>query len=404
MKLTDQIVSDAAPKVRNYKLSDGNGLFVVVTPLGTKYWRWKYFYNDKEKSLSIGAFPEITVLQARASRDKALADLKLGIDPSVQKQIKKQVNAIAVDCSFEIVAREWFAIRMVDKSKTHQKRCMAILESYLFPSIGRFPANEIKPVMLLGALRKIENKGIIETANRARQIAGQVFSYAVITGRAENNPAINLRGALKVPIKGHHAAITEPTELGRFLTALESFRGSFTVVSAIRASVLWFCRPGELCKLKWADVNWEKKRIEYTASKTAQAHIIPLASQSVRLLQELTSASGSSPFIFASPRGKDRAIALDSMRMAMRSMGFSKEDVTTHGFRATARTLLDEELGFRIDWIEQQLAHTVRDPNGRAYNRTSHLEQRFVMMQAWADYLDKLTNIDKDSENDKDSK
>ena len=396
MKLTDQVVSEAQPKDRNYKLSDGNGLFVVVTPLGTKYWRLKYFINDKEKSLSIGAFPEISVAQARAEREKALADLKLGIDPSVQKQIKKQVSAISVDSSFEFVAREWFAIRMVNKSKTHQKRCLAILENYLFPSLGRFPTGDIKPVFLLGALRKIESKGVIETANRARQIAGQVFSYAVITGRAESNPAINLKGALKVPIKGHHAAITEPNELARFLIALESFRGSYTVVSAIRAAVLWFCRPGELCKLKWTDINWDKSRIEYIASKTAQAHIIPLAKQSIELLQELSSVSGSSQFIFASPRGKDRPIALDTMRMAMRSMGFSKEDVTTHGFRATARTLLDEELGFRIDWIEQQLAHTVRDPNGRAYNRTSHLEQRFEMMQAWADYLDKLTSTDKD--------
>ena len=396
MKLTDQIVNDATPKDRNYKLSDGNGLFVVVTPLGTKYWRLKYFINEKEKSLSIGAFPDISVAQARAGREKALADLKLGIDPSVQKQIKKQVNAISVDSSFEFVAREWFAIRMTNKSKTHQKRCLAILENYLFPSLGRFPTHDIKPVFLLGALRKIETKGVIETANRARQIAGQVFSYAVITGRAENNPAINLKGALKVPIKGHHAAITEPDELARFLIALESFRGSYTVVSAIRAAVLWFCRPGELCKLKWTDINWDKNRIEYIASKTAQAHIIPLAKQSIELLQGLSSVSGNSQFIFASPRGKDRAIALDSMRMAMRSMGFSKDDVTTHGFRATARTLLDEELGFRVDWIEQQLAHTVRDPNGRAYNRTSHIEQRAQMMQAWADYLDKLTNINKD--------
>ena len=396
MKLTDQIVNDATPKDRNYKLSDGNGLFVVVTPLGTKYWRLKYFINEKEKSLSIGAFPDISVAQARAGREKALADLKLGIDPSVQKQIKKQVNAISVDSSFEFVAREWFAIRMTNKSKTHQKRCLAILENYLFPSLGRFPTHDIKPVFLLGALRKIETKGVIETANRARQIAGQVFSYAVITGRAENNPAINLKGALKVPVKGHHAAITEPDELARFLIALESFRGSYTVVSAIRAAVLWFCRPGELCKLKWTDINWDKNRIEYIASKTAQAHIIPLAKQSIELLQGLSSVSGNSQFIFASPRGKDRAIALDSMRMAMRSMGFSKDDVTTHGFRATARTLLDEELGFRVDWIEQQLAHTVRDPNGRAYNRTSHIEQRAQMMQAWADYLDKLTNINKD--------
>ena len=396
MKLTDQIVNDATPKDRNYKLSDGNGLFVVVTPLGTKYWRLKYFINEKEKSLSIGAFPDISVAQARAGREKALADLKLGIDPSVQKQIKKQVNAISVDSSFEFVAREWFAIRMANKSKTHQKRCLAILENYLFPSLGRFPTHDIKPVFLLGALRKIETKGVIETANRARQIAGQVFSYAVITGRAENNPAINLKGALKVPIKGHHAAITEPDELARFLIALESFRGSYTVVSAIRAAVLWFCRPGELCKLKWTDINWDRNRIEYIASKTAQAHIIPLAKQSIELLQGLSSVSGNSQFIFASPRGKDRAIALDSMRMAMRSMGFSKDDVTTHGFRATARTLLDEELGFRVDWIEQQLAHTVRDPNGRAYNRTSHIEQRAQMMQAWADYLDKLTSSDKE--------
>ena len=396
MKLTDKIVSVAAPKIRNYKLSDGNGLFVVVTPLATKYWRLKYFFNGKEKSLSIGAFPEISVLDARAARDKALADIKQGIDPSIQKQIKKQVNAIAIDNSFEFVAREWFAIRLSSKSETHQKRCLAILENYLFASLGRFPINDIKPVFLLAALRKIESKGIIETANRARQIAGQVFSYAVITGRAENNPAVNLKGALKVPVKGHHAAITEPSELAKFLIALESFRGSFTVVSAIKASVLWFCRPGELCKLKWSDINWDKKRIEYIASKTAQPHIIPLASQSIQLLQELSSVSGSSQFIFASPRGKDRAIALDSMRMAMRSMGFSKDDVTTHGFRATARTLLDEVLGFRVDWIEQQLAHTVRDPNGRAYNRTAHLEQRSDMMQTWADYLNQLTNNDKD--------
>lgn len=392
MKLTDQIVSAAEAKPRNYKLSDGNSLFVVITPLNTKYWRLKYFFNDKEKSLSIGAFPEISVLEARALRDKALEDIKQGIDPSIQKQIKKQVSAISSDNSFEFVAREWFAIRMTSKSLTHQKRSLAILENYLFTSLGRFPVNDIKPVLLLAALRKIENKGIIETANRARQIAGQVFSYAVITGRTENNPAINLRGALKIPVKGHHSAITEPNDLARFLIALGSFRGSVAVVTAIKASVLWFCRPGELCNLKWSDINWDKKRIEYIASKTAQPHIIPLATQAIVMLQELSSVTGTSPFIFASPRGKDRSISLDSMRMAMRSMGFSKDHVTTHGFRATARTLLDEVLGFRIDWIEQQLAHTVRDHNGRAYNRTAHLEQRSEMMQAWADYLDNLTN------------
>lgn len=390
MPLTVLQVEKAKPKEKDYKLSDERGMYLLVTKAGGKYWRLKYRIDGKEKMLSIGTYPDLSLKDAREMRDEARNQLAKGIDPSAAKQAKKQSSRIAADNSFEMIAKEWFAARMKDKSATHQARTLSILDSYLYPFIGRKPISEITPLMLLDALRRMEAKGIVETARRAKQTASQVFRYAIITGRAQHDPAADLKGALQIPKKRHFAAITEPKKVGTLMVAIDNYHGSYVVQTALKCSALWFCRPGELRALEWANVNWQEKRLEIVAEKTYQEHIIPLSSQAIELLESLQPITGQGRYIFPSNRGFSRPMSENTIRVALRTMGFSNDDMTAHGFRAMARTLLDEVLNYRVEWIEQQLAHSVKDANGRAYNRTKHLPQRFEMMQHWADYLDEL--------------
>ena len=244
--------------------------------------------------------------------------------------------------------------------------------------------------MLLETLRKMEAKGIVETARRAKQTASQVFRYAIITGRAQHDPAADLKGALQIPKKRHFAALTDPKQVGGLMLAIDNYHASYTVKAALKCSALWFCRPGELRALEWSNVNWDEKRLEIIAEKTHQQHIIPLSTQAIELLESMQPISGYSKYVFPSNRGMSRPMSENTIRVALRTMGYGNDDMTAHGFRALARTLLDEVLNYRVEWIEQQLAHTVKDANGRAYNRTKHLPQRFEMMQRWADYLDEL--------------
>jgi integrase len=390
MPLTDRQVKAAKPQEKKYKLADEKGLYLEVRPNGSRYWRMKYRFHGKEKLAAFGVYPDVSLAAARELRDSARQQLTQGIDPSAAKKAQKQAGRTAAENSFELIAREWFSVRMSDKSEGHQARTMRALEKHLFGSIGNRPISEISALDLLPVLRKIEDKGHVETAHRVKQVAGQVFRYGIVTGRCERDPSADLKDALKPAKKSHFAAITDPKELGRLLVSIDEYPGTPAVIAALKCSALWFCRPGELRHVRWDQINWEEKRIEITAEKTFQQHIIPLAKQSIEILENLQPITGRSEYIFPSARGASRPMSDGAVRIALRGMGYDRETHTAHGFRATARTLLDEVLNYRVEWIEQQLAHEVKDANGRSYNRTRHLEQRRKMMQHWADYLDQL--------------
>ncbi len=390
MALTHRQVQAAKPLDKDVKLSDGKGLYLLVKKTGAKYWRMKYRFYGKEKLLSIGVYPEVSLQKAREACNEARKLLIDGIDPSAHKKAVKIANMVSSDNSFEVIAREWFASHMKDKAETHRVRALRMLTADLFPEIGRLPVKDITAPILLVALRKVEQRGAVQTAHRTKQIAGQVFRYAIATGRAERDPTPDLRGALQPTTTKHFAAITEPREAGRLLVAIDGFQGTFVVKAAVKLSALFFCRPGELRHMKWSDINYEEHRIEITAEKTRQQHIIPLSNQAIAILEDLKPITSRSEYIFPSARGASRCMSENAVRIALRAMGYDNDTMTAHGFRAMARTLLDEILGFRVEWIEQQLAHAVKDANGRAYNRTKHLKQRTDMMQKWADYLDQL--------------
>lgn len=393
--LTALVVKQAKPKEKTYRMYDGMGLFLEIRPNNAKYWRMKYRYASKEKLLALGVYPTISLKEARTTRDQAKQLLSKGIDPSAKKQADKAARKEAGANTFEAIFNEWFLTKMQDKSLSHQKRTRSLITKHLLPAFGKTPIKEITPLMLLNALRKIEAKGLIETTHKTKQAAGQIFRFAVVTGRAERDPCADLKGALK-PIKvKHFAAITEPAAVGRLLLALDNYQGSPAVMAALKLSPLFFCRPGELRHMEWAEIDWDKKQWEIPAEKMKmrESHIVPLCKQAINMLEPLHAITGRGKYVFPNPRSNSRPMSENAVRTAIRTLGYSNEEMTPHGFRAIARTLLDEELGYRFELIEHQLAHAVRDATGRAYNRTKHLKQRYEMMQRWADYLDKLKLI-----------
>jgi len=391
MALSDTKIRAAKPKEKDYKLADEKGLYLLVKPAGGKYWRFKYRFDGKERKLSIGVYPDVSLAHARQARDSARTLLAQSIDPGLHKKAAKMARIEAAGNSFEIVAREWFDKRG-PKSESADKRLVRMLEKDLFPLLGMRPVGEITPPELLHVLRRIEGRGAIETAHRAKQLAGMVFRYAVATGRAERDPSADLRGALKSPTSTHFAAITDSKGTAELLRAIFAYNATPVVMSALRLAPYLFCRPGELRSLEWSEINIEEARIELPAAKMKMKdpHIIPLSRQVTQLLEKLRPLTGRGEYVFPSARGGGRPMSENALRVALRTIGYSNEQMTPHGFRAMARTLLDEVLGFPVDWIEHQLAHAVKDANGRAYNRTKYLEQRRKMMQCWADYLDGL--------------
>ncbi|MGY0579432.1 MAG: tyrosine-type recombinase/integrase [Paraglaciecola chathamensis] len=388
--LTDRLIKSAKPKDKDYRLSDGKGLYLQVTKAGNKSFRLKFRINGKEKKLVIGLYPDVTLQEARIKRDKARALIIKGIDPAAQKQALKAQALIDQSNSFSALADEWMKVKMGDKTPGYQMKLKSSIQRDLIPALGQLPISDITAPMLLQVLRKIEARGVIETANRTKQVAGQIFRYAVATGRAERDPTPDLKGALQTHKVKHFAAITDPEAFGRLLVAVDSFDGTMIVKSALKLAPLFFCRPGELRHIKWENINPAQKRIEIIAEKTHQQHIIPISRQAQTILDDLRCLTGRSEYVFPSARGASRCMSDNALRSALRTLGYDNDTMTPHGFRASARTLLDEVLGFRIEWIEQQLAHAVKDANGRAYNRTKHLKQRADMMQKWADYLDQL--------------
>jgi integrase len=383
----------AKPKDAVYRISDGLGLYMLVNPDGSKRWRFQYTRPDGGRNtLGLGDYPAVGVAVARERRDEARRLLAEGVDPGEHRKVTKAMQADRAANSLEAVAREWFTKYSATWVSAHGERIIRRLERDVFPWLGAKPISEITPPELLAVLRRIEDRGALETAHRALQNCGQVFRYAIATGRAERDPSQDLRGALPPPRKKHLAAITEPQAIGPLLRAMDAYAGTFVTKCALRLAPLVFVRPGELRQAEWAEIDLDAATWEIPADrmKMKQAHVVPLSSQAVEILRQLHALTGGRRYVFPSARTYDRPMSNNAILAALRRMGFEKEEMSGHGFRAMARTVLDEVLGFRPDWIEHQLAHAVRDPNGRAYNRTAHLKQRREMLQAWADYLDAL--------------
>ena len=364
---------------------------MLVKLNGAKYWRLKYRFAGKEKLLALGVFPAVSLAQARLLCAEAKALLAANRDPSLTKQIQKNLLQNKSQDTFEAVANEWFAAKIADKSESYKARTWRILEKDLFPRIGQISAGDLTGQMLLAALRAIEVR-TIDIAHRAKQTASQVMRYAVATGRADRDIAADLTGALKPRSVKHAATLLDPSEIGQLLRSIEAYSGSLIVKSALQLSPLLFVRPGELRTMEWKELDWETARWEIPAEKMKmrQPHIVPLASQSLGVLRQIHPLTGRGDYVFPSARKGGRPLSDNGVRTALRSLGYTNEQITPHGFRAMARTLLDEELKYRADYIEHQLAHALKDPLGRAYNRTKHMDERVEMMQRWADYLDKL--------------
>jgi integrase len=390
MPLTDSAIRTAKPGEKARKLSDGGGLFLLVTPNGGKWWRLKFRFEGKEKLLSLGTYPEVGLREAREKREEMRRLLAAGVDVSENRKANKAARAEANANSFEVIAREWFAKYSPRWAASHSDKLIRRLERDIFPWMGKRPVADISAADVLDVLRRIEDRGAIETAHRAKQNCSQVFRYAIATRRAERDPTLDLQGALTPVIHKHFASVTEPKLVGELLRKLDGYKGHFVTRCALQLAPLLFVRPGELRKAEWADINLEVAEWRYLVTKTKTQHVVPLARQAVLLLKELQPLTGGGRYVFPNARTNTRPMSDAALSAALKRLGIANTEMSPHGFRAMARTILDEVLNVRPDYIEHQLAHAVRDPNGRAYNRTAHLAERRKMMQQWADYLDGL--------------
>ncbi|HHA2834352.1 MULTISPECIES: tyrosine-type recombinase/integrase [Stenotrophomonas] len=390
--LTDTAIRKAKPGPKPTKLRDGGGLYVQLNPDGSRWWRWDYRRPviGKRNTLSLGTYPEVSLADARGRQAEARRLLASGIDPGEHRKAAKVAGVEKAANSFEVVTREWLGKQKWVES--YRCKVVAWMDNDVFPWIGGRPVAELAAPDFLRVARRIEERGAIESAHRIMQNCGQVMRYAVATGRADRNPVADLRGALAPPMERHHAAITDPRELGGLLRAIDGYAGDASTRAALRLAPLVFVRPGELRHAEWSEIDFDAGEWNIPAHKMKmrEPHLVPLSSQAVAILRDLQPLTGHRQYVFPGGRSPKRPLSDNALTAALRRMGFDKETMTAHGFRATARTLLDEVLGWRPDLIEHQLAHAVRDPNGRAYNRTSHLAERRKMMQAWADYLDAL--------------
>ncbi|OOZ34939.1 tyrosine-type recombinase/integrase [Solemya velesiana gill symbiont] len=385
----DSEIRAAKPRDRQYKLSDGGGLYLLVHPNGGKYWRLDYRLGSKRRTLAIGVYPDKTLQAAREVRRKARQALANGIDPGIQKKAQKAAESDAE--TFEVIAREWFGKFSQRWSKGHADKIVRRLERDVFPYLGRRPTKEITAPEVLAVLHRIESRGVLETAHRAKQNAGQVFRYAVATGRAERDPTGDLEGALPPPKKSQFAAITDPKQVGELLRAIDAYGGSPVVKAALQLSPLVFVRPGELRQAEWSEIDLEAAQWVIPGSKMKMGfdHIVPLSLQAVQILKELHKLTGRGVYVFPGARSSKRPLSDNGTRTALRALGYGNDEMTPNGFRAMASTLLNEQ-GWRPGVIERQLAHSEQNRVRAAYHRSEYLEERKKMMQAWADYLDGL--------------
>lgn len=386
--LTDVVLKKVKPTDKVVRMWDEKGLYLEVTPSGGKWWRLKFRIDGKEKRLSLGTYPEVGLKEAREKRDKLRQEIRNGIDPG---QSRKAAKVAEVEDGFEAVAREWWQKFSPSwKSVKYRDVTLRRMELNLFPWLGKRPIGAIKAPELLATLRRVEGRGAVDTTHRLLSLCGQVFRFAVATNRAKRDPSVDLKDAIAPRTVKHFPATTDPRRLAEILRALDGYSGSLVTRCALVLAPLVFVRPGELRHAKWADIDLEAAEWRYLVTKTDTPHIVPLSKQAVAILKEVQPVTGRGIWVFPSNRTATRPMSDNTVLAAMRRLDIGKDEMTGHGFRAVARTILDEVLGFRPDWIEHQLAHTVKDPNGRAYNRTAHLAERRKMMQKWADYLDKL--------------
>lgn len=410
--LTDAALRKAKPQGKPYKMPDGRGLHAEVRPSGAIWWRFRYRYGGVEKMLSLGTYPDTTLKAARQARDEARSQVEAGTDPSQARQASKtasraeqEAQALAaaglpVPGTFEHLARAWHLTRKPQWSESYASKVLRRLELDVFPYLGTVQAATIKPPQLLEVLRRIEGRGALETAQRVREACSQAFRYGVATGALESDPARDLAGALVRPVVKHFAAITEPEGFGQLLAAVDGYRGTPIVRACLRLAPLVFVRPGaELRGACWAEFDLDgqtwtipAERMKRTKDGKANGapHLVPLSRQAVAILRELHPLTGHGPLVFRGEREHTKPISENTLNKALDLLGFDAQQMRAHGFRASARTLLHERLGFAPEVIEHQLAHRVPDALGRAYNRTEFLEQRRAMMQAWADYCDQL--------------
>ena len=390
-RLTDIKIKNTKVKEKPFRLAAGRGLFLLVKPDGSKHWIFRYQFEGKENNLSFGRYPEVSLLNAEKQATSTHALLADGINPSENKKAVKASKTGVLANSFEVVAREWAVSYFINKSDSHKDRTLRRLESYLFPWLGSKPISEITAPQILEVIKRIENLNKLETAHRTLQATSQVFRYAVQTGRALRDPCVDLRGALPATVVKHMAAFTEPKEIAELLRAIDGFTGSFTVQCALRLSPLVFTRPSELRTAKWADIDLEANEWRYKVSKTKTMHLVPLSTQAVQLFADMKVLSGHGEFVFQGGHDPKKPMSAAAINAALKRMGYdTQKDITAHGFIAMARTILHERLNIDPYIIEHQLAHKVPDALGAAYNRTKFIEQRIVMMQKWADYLDEL--------------
>lgn len=393
MALTDTAVRNAKPSEKPRKLTDGKGLFLLVHPNGGKYWRLKYRIDGKEKLLALGVYPDVSLAAAREGRDQARKLLANDIDPGAFRQAQKRATKAATEDSFEAVAREWYTKHSPNWSESHGSRIIRRLERDVFPWLGSRPIAAITAPELLDVLRRIEDRGALETAHRAHQNCGQVFRYAIATGRAERDPAADLRGALPPAKVRHHPSLTDSKAIAELLRAIDGYQGAFVTKCALRLAPLVFVRPGELRRAEWAEIDLDAAewRIPAEKMKMRAPHIVPLSTQAVAILRELEPLTGAGRYLFPSVRTSERPMSENTINAALRRLGYDKDSMTGHGFRSMASTLLNEQ-GWNRDAIERQLAHAERDSVRAAYNYAEHLPERRSMMQHWADYLEGLAS------------
>lgn len=389
MPLTDIIVKNLKPKDKQYKVADEKGMFLLVKPNGRKYWRLKYRFANKEKMFALGVYPEISLKNARKKREGVRKQLADGIDPSQQRKLEKLTRHINSENSFESIAREWHDTKKLGWTERHASYVIRRIEADIFPAIGFRPINEITAPELLATVREIEKRGAIDIAHRAMQTTGQIFRYAVATGRAERDITGDLRGALKTRKKKHYAKLEE-SDLPEFAQKLQNYDGDLQTKLGLELLLLTFVRTGELRGAKWNEFDLSKKewRIPAERMKMREQHIVPLSKQAIKILKKLEPISGFRDHVFPNRNKPMTFISENTLLYAIYRMGYHSR-TTAHGFRATASTILNEH-GFRSDVIERQLAHAERNKVRASYNHAQYLPERREMMQWWADYLDSI--------------
>ena len=391
MALTDIQIRNAKPDSKQYKLSAGLGLYLIVSPNGGKWWRFRYRFDGKQKEMSLGTYPDVSLKEAAQQRDDYRSMVKGGDDPLYERKIDKLSKRTASDNCFEAVTREWHQKHKHNWSEEHAERTLTRFEKNVFPWLGSKHINEVTAPELLAILRRIESRGALDTAHRTHQQCGQVFRYAVATGRALRDPSADLKGALPPAKTKHHASMTDPQQIGELLRAIRGYSGYFPTQCALRFAPLVFVRPKELRSAEWSEFDLDKAewRIPAEKMKMGVLHIVPLSKQALAILEELKPLTGSGKYLFPSNRTASRPMSDNTVNGALRRLGFTKEEMTGHGFRSMASTLLNEQ-GWNSDAIERQLAHSEKDGVRAAYNYAEYLPERKKMMQAWADYLDGL--------------